>query len=41
MSLAVEPDLCYLNRVQSEMRNFHFVFSVADFLDLGETRFKI
>jgi hypothetical protein len=30
-----------LNRVQSEMRNFQFVFSVGGFLDLGETRFRI
>jgi hypothetical protein len=29
-----------LNRIQSEMRHFHFVFSDGDFLDLGERRFK-
>ncbi|WP_201091185.1 hypothetical protein [Thiocystis minor] len=30
-----------LNRVQSGMRNSHFVSSCGDVLDLGETRFKI
>ncbi len=30
-----------LNRVQSDMRHFHFAFSFGDVLDLGETRFKI
>ncbi|RKT45350.1 GNAT family N-acetyltransferase [Thiocapsa rosea] len=30
-----------LNRVQSDMRRFHAVFSVGGFLDLGETRFKV
>jgi hypothetical protein len=30
-----------LNRVQSDMRHFHFAFGFRDVLDLGETRFRI